>query len=414
MPDVPGKSRVQAWSEDVEFLRQELPNRHPNLFFHLPREEFDAKLNGLINDLGEMSDFGVVMRMREIIATIGDPHTNFGFYDLLDEGGLFPINLYWFSDGLYVVGVHPSAAALMGKRLTSINGVEIDTVLTKISPIVPEIEPYFREKRLPDFVRFQRILKHYGILDERSAIFAVQTESGQNSELRLSPVVAEDDEFEPLMVQYQAEVKPYYWFKYESDKTKEQSIFRERHFPRDGIYFVQYNSCWGRELEKQYGSSEKANRYPSFLDFKRQVLSTLQNDSVKKLIVDLRFNGGGSSPQGTELVEQIAKIGKINKRGCLFVAISPETFSSAVINAMDFRLKTKATLLGRPAGGRPNHYGEVRGLELPNSKLTVYHSTKYFEYTEEEFSAVEPDVVIENRFSDFNIGIDPVRVCQVC
>ena len=48
MPDVPGKSRVQAWSEDVEFLRQELPNRHPNLFFHLPREEFDAKLNGLI------------------------------------------------------------------------------------------------------------------------------------------------------------------------------------------------------------------------------------------------------------------------------------------------------------------------------------------------------------------------------
>ena len=49
--------------------------------------------------------------------------------------------------------------------------------------------------------------------------------------------------------------------------------------------------------------------------------------------------------------------------------------------------------------------------ELPISKLEVYNATKYFKYIDEAFSAVEPDVVVENRFSEFEQGIDPIYEC---
>ena len=32
----------------------------------------------------------------------------------------------------------------------------------------------------------------------------------------------------------------------------------------------------------------------------------------------------------------------------------------------------------------------------------------YYKYIDEELLAVEPDVVVENRFSDFERGIDPI------
>ena len=112
----------------------------------------------------------------------------------------------------------------------------------------------------------------------------------------------------------------------------------------------------------------------------------------------MRLNGGGNSPQGTEFIKQLAQISKVNRKGALFVAISEKTFSSAVINAMDFRLNTAALLMGSPAGGRPNHYGEVRGLEMPNVGLSVYHSTQYFKYIDEDLPAVMPDLFVENTF----------------
>ena len=59
-------------------------------------------------------------------------------------------------------------------------------------------------------------------------------------------------------------------------------------------------------------------------------------------------------------------------------------------------------------GGSPNHYGEVKTLVLPTTKWEVYYSTRYFKNTEEEVGAVVPDQEIPNRFADFMHGIDPV------
>lgn len=152
----------------------------------------------------------------------------------------------------------------------------------------------------------------------------------------------------------------------------------------------------------------KSSSLPSFLEFGNKVFDIIQNMPVKKFIFDLRFNGGGSSIQGTEFVSKLSgyPISKQDKR--IYVVIGRQTFSSAIINAMDFKHRTKAIFVGEETGGKPNHFGEVRNFQLPSSKLIINYSTKYFTESKEDLKSIKPDVIIEPSFSDYKKGLDPV------
>jgi len=84
------------------------------------------------------------------------------------------------------------------------------------------------------------------------------------------------------------------------------------------------------------------------------------------------------------------------------------TFSSALLNALELKTSTRATFVGEPTGGRPNHYGEVRTLFLANTGITVGYSTKYFRYSRDDTDSMLPDVIIEPSIASFAAGSDPV------
>ena len=75
---------------------------------------------------------------------------------------------------------------------------------------------------------------------------------------------------------------------------------------------------------------------------------------------------------------------------------------------MDFKRLTNAVFVGEETSGKPNHFGEVRGFQLPTSKLQIGYSTKYFKRTDDDVKTITPDVKREMSFQDFTKGIDPV------
>lgn len=83
-------------------------------------------------------------------------------------------------------------------------------------------------------------------------------------------------------------------------------------------------------------------------------------------------------------------------------------FSSAILNAMDFKRLTNAVFVGEDTSGKPNHFGEIRDMELPSSKLHINYSTKYFKRTDKQVNTITPDVTIEPTFEDFAKGVDPI------
>jgi C-terminal processing protease CtpA/Prc len=157
--------------------------------------------------------------------------------------------------------------------------------------------------------------------------------------------------------------------------------------------YLKYNSC-------QNMSSQ------SFSDFAQGIQDFMATHIVEKFVIDVRNNGGGSSGIISSLF--FLQSSALNQKGKLFVITGRQTFSSALMNAIQFRQNTNCLLIGEPTGGKPNSYGEVLSFTLPNSGVVVQYSTKYFQMMDDDPLSLYPDNDIELSIQDFAQGKDPV------
>jgi hypothetical protein len=95
-------------------------------------------------------------------------------------------------------------------------------------------------------------------------------------------------------------------------------------------------------------------------------------------------------------------------RGRLFCLTGSGTFSSAVWTAVDLQ-RLGAVLVGGPTGGKPNGCGNVQTLVLPNSRLPVSYSTRFFRLIEgSDPASLVPELPVEPTIDDLRLGRDPL------
>jgi hypothetical protein len=141
----------------------------------------------------------------------------------------------------------------------------------------------------------------------------------------------------------------------------------------------------------------------------RALFRFIDQNPTRRLVIDLRQNGGGDFFEGRRhLIRPLQDRPDLNQKGRLFVIVGRRTYSAAMANAIDFRKETHAILVGEPIGERPNSYSENDEMTLPNSRLVVSYSTRYYQFVEEDVPAVLPDVRIDPSWPDFAAGRDPV------
>src|SRR5262249_1993165 len=116
----------------------------------------------------------------------------------------------------------------------------------------------------------------------------------------------------------------------------------------------------------------------SMTAFSADLFAFADSHPVDRTIVDLRFNTGGNSEVIKPLIAGLKSRSALKAQGHLFALIGPRTFSSGLLAAYNFRYDLHAILIGEPSGEKPNSYGEIRYLALPNSKIEVQYSTKFF------------------------------------
>ena len=144
----------------------------------------------------------------------------------------------------------------------------------------------------------------------------------------------------------------------------------------------------------------------SFSEFTKDVFNTVDSKKPKAMVVDLRDNGGGNSMIFNPFISEIKKRSALNNKDSLYVIIGRRTFSSAILNAMDLKQKTNATLIGEATGGRPNHFGEVKVLHLSNVDLDIQYSSNYFKTTDEDTDSLYPDVETPLKAASYFKGQD--------
>lgn len=382
-----GAVTVEQWRADIETLRTQLPTRHPEPFHSRAQAEFDADLDQLSSSVPLLTDGQIVVGMQKAVAALRDGHTEIDMRSVIG-GSYFPIRLEWMNDGLWVTKTTVDFVSICGARLVSVNGVDVDELHEILKTVISHDNDGWARVRSARYIPDAALLTHLGVLPEVGpARFVFETQHRVRIEIDLPAIplrllrnslFAADPETSDTPL-YRRDPDKLYWFV---------------HLPEQKILYVKYNLC-------QQGSE-------SFSSFSSRIFDVVDHNPIERFIVDIRNNVGGSNIVVHPLIEGLIARSSINRHDRLFVVIGPETFSSAVINAVEFKQWTNATLVGAPTGGNANHYGQVSSFVLPNSGVTVYHSTKKFELEPGETGGVQPHVPITTSSSDYFMNVDPI------
>ncbi len=366
----------EEWLEDIKYLRREITVRHKDAYANISDNELDKMFNDLTNDVPDSDGDEVQLRMLDIIADIGDSHT--AIRNFITGADLcYPIELYWFDNGYYVINTIKKYQYLIGSELNKINGISIETILPKLATLIPHENIYMVRNKAPELIRDPRVLRYLGIIEDNDMTFSFLNQENKYLEVAMSPEKINSLELvEDTNGRYSLIKQTYSnWFQYINNQ--------------DIIYFY---FCKSKIIDS----------------IVNDVIKEVEAGNVDKLIIDLRNNVGGTYIPNNKLINGIKSNEKINKQGNLFVIVGRNTFSAGLLYAVDFRKNTSAIFFGEPTGAKPNHFGDMRKFKLPNSKLVISYSTKYFNLDNQELDSFYPDVIKTLSINDYLNNIDTI------
>ncbi len=386
---------VKDWRGDVQFMRGELPKRHFNLFAEKSEREFRKEMKSVAKHCRKSSKFELAVRLQQVLAGMGDSHTAINIVPYLNRQRILPIGLVGFGNDYVLLATKPQYARLLGWNLVEINGQKIEEVAEKFCTLLTVDNVSNVRNVVPKLLAYCDLHNFFNTVAGDTALLTFERD-GRRESVEMT-IGTYDEEYETLNPKKMAMCL-----------RNGRQLFSESLIDDGSIYYVQYNKCWSRELEAQYGNPKVAGQLPSFQEFADRVLETIRKGKMRKVVFDLRYNSGGSSAQFTALVEKLIAEHRQHPDLKIYGVIGRSTFSSGILNALDLKQKLGACLLGEQTAGKPNHYGEVRSFKLPESGIEVCYSTKYFKMVEENMPTLAPDVLLEMSVDDYVNGIDPV------
>ena len=368
------------WQEDVKYFKEQLVKRHMNAFHHVSQEEFNKDADQLYSDVPSLKDYQIIVRMMQMTSKVGDGHTGVHLPTTFKR---YPIRVNWFGDELYVIAAKPKYKEAVGAKVIRIGEFSIDAVNTKLATVMSQDENlWYTMSTGAAFVIVPEILVTLGIVpDYDHASFTVL--DANNKEITLDIV--------PEVIDQNAQLIPV--------NDGQPPLFRQK--LNDPFWFTYLS-----DINAVYVNFKKYDDLASNSD---KLFKFIEQNKATRLIVDLRFNGGGDFLKGRrQIISKIKEHSTINQKGNLFVITGRRTFSAAMVNSIDFKKETNAIIIGEPPGEVPNSYSENDEMTLPNSKLVVSYSTRYYKFLDQDVRAFEPDVRMDPAWKDYKEGRDTV------
>lgn len=354
------------WQSDLARLADGIVRHHRHPFHLISQATFEAKVAELSARLPAISDDDAVVGLRGIAASIGDGHT----FISVPGRPKFPVEFRWFGEDLAVVRGWATHSNLLGARVVGIGDLRVADVHRRLQGLTPQNEnDWYRLARSVELMREPEVLTAFGI----KPLFRFSVEGAGET---VVPLAASD---EPLAAPANAPL---------SMQRRGEPFWFTRLPDHDAVY-VQFRSYSGLE----------ANATPLF--------AALVERPARKLIIDLRQNGGGDFWAGRQwLLVPVQRLGLVS--GQLFVLVGRRTFSASMVNAIDFSRETEAILVGEPIGARPYGYQENGWFTLPSSKLRVSAATRLYRFGPADEDCFDPDQRIDETYADLIAGRDPV------
>ncbi len=364
--------------EDLEFLKKTLPVKHTNLFAKIDSNQFKSKVDQVAMRSNGFDRNRFIVELFRLTKAIGDEHT----FIEADFTKVLPIQFELFKEGLFVVGIDSANKLMLNSKLESINGYPVTEVIARFKQIIQDENPMYFNVGLLHYLNNPVLLNGLELIgSDSTATFTLSNSVGVAQKIELKPVTSRNASTLNLARSggslLSHKKMSNYWFDYHADKK---------------VLYFNYSQC--REHQQ----------YP-FAKFSEELFAVIDQQMPEKIILDLRYNGGGNSAILDPFIEKISG-SYLNKKGKFFVLIGKKTFSSALMNAVKLKRNSNAVFIGETTSGNINHYGEVRGFKLPKSNIGIAYSTKYWESWKGKKGPLKPDAEVQYSIRNYIEGKD--------
>ena len=383
-------------ADDVRELGRSIEQIHPDPFRSVPRQRFESGVDTLARRAPSISRNELLVGVMRIMALLGPRNGHTGLFpgdpSHTRELHLYPLRLYRFTDGVFVVDAEDKS--LVRSRVVAIAGVSVEEVLELVEPLVPRDNTSNLRGLAPHYLLTAEVLDGLGITEgAEPAEFTLELPDGQRVDRSLVAVPSSRyvAAFHDRLHGHYPSILP--------------SASRPLYLSGSGKPLWARTLAHGRAVYVGYNAVQTP--LPAVL---RKVERLVRGAGVQRVIVDVRLNGGGDNTTYGPLTSLFGSPA-LDKRGKLYLLTGRATFSAAANFAAEIDRDTRATIVGEPTGGGVETYGDAFPLSLPTTGWTVYIATRYHERKKDPNDrrlAVEPDIRVDLSSKQYFAGTDPV------
>lgn len=270
---------VQEYLTDLDQLGQKLMDIHPNVFKFTPKEEFLDLISAKKKLINMHTTYGEFRwHCNEIIASVNCSHTSMGdFYpedQMVPASKRFPLQVRWTDNSLYIIDLLNTKSGLKIKdKITSINGTEVDELIEKIYKRIPS-QGFIETTKNHVFNTWATLLIPFALNFPES--YSIQLE-GQEESISLNKAQQTLDPISDTSIKRCGE--PLCLDILDNSETAILGVYSFNFYP------------W--------------NNLDVFKDWINEAFEKIRKKKIKNLIVDVRFNGGGSPESSIYLLRHL-------------------------------------------------------------------------------------------------------------
>lgn len=427
---------IEELQEDFNFWRNRLEKKHPLLYLYTPKSEMNRFFDSIYQEIDHpMTEIEFYKTISPVVSKVQDGHNSIipskkVIENLRADSSLFPFDILWQNDRLFTHrNLSEDSKLNDGLEILSINGIPAKTMYQEFKKRIPHEGNNWQlfQSNMNEVFRFYFHLL-YGIYDNYEIEFLLP--DGRKSIEKYAG----------------ASLKTFSELRKTRHKVK----------PRPCIKLRFKDTTYQTALLTIHTFSPRTLRKSCKFKFRSRIkkyFKTLQDVETKKLIIDIRGNGGGNPDYVKFLLQHLFNeeftqaehsrivkdknieefcprtkkrwypfngVGtykpreKLSFDGEIIVLMDGGTFSAAVELASVLKRYNRATFIGEETGGNPIimcGYTVKAKWKLPNTKIQVSPGTItsiYDDLSKNDGRGVIPDVVIETLPQHRIKNFDPV------
>lgn len=224
----------------------------------------------LYKECADVADHGIFCSyLQSIISPLNDGHTQVAAGMSTDL--IYPVYLMFDTkESAYVLAIEDDYKEALGKRVTLINGKPMTDLLARAHKQISGDNEIFKNDKLSNKLQIKAFWELCGYSDD-----VISLTFEDNTSVTVPAVPLQGISLEQLGLEFDSPI------------TAKEVPFYYEVFESLSVCYLQFNMCYDALNYPQLGQR--------FDDFVEEMMAEIDAKSVKTLVIDVRYNGGGNS-----------------------------------------------------------------------------------------------------------------------